>query len=235
MTRDRVERARTVTSLEQQPDRDLGRLVQAGEFAAPGAQVPAGQRGPERALTLEGGRRDVQAQLVGAAWFPRVEDGRSRHRVLPVPADQAEREPAATARAAAGSTVPAAGSRCRSRWQPPLPSAMRCTRRYASPSGGSRVANSPAAPRDGDSVVPVTSRQNATPASNKPAGKSWNRVSHRNVTPLRMPYADREDPGGPACSQRGKRHERRESRWLLPSTRRPASCSTPGTSRPWPR
>jgi hypothetical protein len=34
VTRNRLERAREVTSLEQQPERDLGGLVQTGEFAA---------------------------------------------------------------------------------------------------------------------------------------------------------------------------------------------------------
>ena len=32
------------------------------------------------------------------------------------------------------------------------------------------------------------------------ACRGLSQVSHRNVTPLRMPCAEREDPGTPACS-----------------------------------
>ena len=43
--------------------------------------------------------------------------------------------------------------------------ASRWSSRCWSPTGGTRVANSPASPRDGETSQPVTSRQNATPTS----------------------------------------------------------------------
>jgi hypothetical protein len=88
-----------VQPLEQQPDRHPGRPLQGREPGhARGARLPAGQRGPERALGVESRRRDVQAERVDPA-DPAVGTGgvsgqRRRHGTFPVPADETEREPA---------------------------------------------------------------------------------------------------------------------------------------------
>jgi hypothetical protein len=96
---DPVVRAGAVAPLEQEPGGHPGGRVEPGELRPPPmAQLPAGQAGPERALAVEGLRRDIQAQLVRAARARGVRPERPRHGVLAVPAHQAEREPARAVR-----------------------------------------------------------------------------------------------------------------------------------------
>src|SRR3954447_14698082 len=70
----------------------------------------------------------------------------------------------------------------RSTWMPLSLESSRCTRRNASPYGGTSVANSPCSPRTSDDPKPVTCCQNATPVSNSSARRSRNAVSQVGCT-----------------------------------------------------
>src|SRR5580704_7097481 len=90
---------RLLPPLEQQPDRHPGarRPAQVGEPRhRRGLWRLAGERGPEGALAGEQLRRDVQAQRVHPADPAAIHRPRGRHGTLPLPADQAERDPAGT-------------------------------------------------------------------------------------------------------------------------------------------
>ena len=177
-----------------------------------GLHLPPGQGAPERGLALEGAGRDVQAR-----WSARLAPPPSMHRslqgALPVQREHAEREPAradrddqarfpvpdarAQLRRPAGGLLHRSGRGIDVQVQVMAAAAVGGALHPQVRIPGRRQQRRELRRRPAERRQPgtVTSRQNATPAPNEPAGMSRKTVSQRTPVTACAPSAATRPPG----------------------------------------